>query len=239
MSSLFMVWLLPMLLLAGFWMLVFRRMKPGAGMMSIGRSQAKVVAEEGTGVTFADVAGVDEAKDELREIVDFLSTPEKFRKLGARIPKGVLLGRPAGHRQDAARARGRRRGARAVLLADGLGLRRDVRRRRRGARARSVSAGAAEGAVHRLHRRARRRRQGARRRQPGRARRARADAQSAARRDGRLRRAQGPHHHGRDQSARDARLGADAAGALRSSGARRRARQEGARGDPGRARARA
>ena len=95
-SSLFMVWLLPMLLLAGFWMLVFRRMKPGAGMMSIGRARARVVAEEGTGVTFADVAGVDEAKDELREIVDFLSSPEKFRKLGARIPKGVLLVGPPG-----------------------------------------------------------------------------------------------------------------------------------------------
>ncbi|HEX8953746.1 MAG TPA: ATP-dependent zinc metalloprotease FtsH [Polyangia bacterium] len=95
-SSLFMVWLLPMLLLAGFWMLVFRRMKPGAGMMSIGRARARVVAEEGTGVTFVDVAGVDEAKDELREIVDFLSSPEKFRKLGARIPKGVLLVGPPG-----------------------------------------------------------------------------------------------------------------------------------------------
>jgi cell division protease FtsH len=95
-SSLFMVWLLPMLLLAGFWMLVFRRMKPGAGMMSIGRARARVVAEEGTGVTFADVAGVDEAKDELREIVEFLSSPEKFRKLGARIPKGVLLVGPPG-----------------------------------------------------------------------------------------------------------------------------------------------
>jgi cell division protease FtsH len=95
-SSLFMVWLLPMLLLAGFWMLVFRRMKPGAGMMSIGRARARVVAEEGTGVTFSDVAGVDEAKEELREIVDFLSSPEKFRKLGARIPKGVLLVGPPG-----------------------------------------------------------------------------------------------------------------------------------------------
>jgi cell division protease FtsH len=95
-SSLFMAWLLPMLLLAGFWLLVFRRMKPGAGMMSIGRARARVVAEEGTGVTFSDVAGVDEAKEELREIVDFLSQPEKFRKLGARIPKGVLLVGPPG-----------------------------------------------------------------------------------------------------------------------------------------------
>jgi cell division protease FtsH len=95
-SSLFMVWLLPILLLGGFWLLVFRRMKPGAGMMSIGRARARVVAEEGTGVTFVDVAGVDEAKDELREIVDFLSSPEKFRRLGARIPKGVLLVGPPG-----------------------------------------------------------------------------------------------------------------------------------------------
>jgi cell division protease FtsH len=95
-GSLFMIWLLPMALLAGFWLLVFRRMKPGAGMMSIGRARARVVAEEGTGVTFTDVAGVDEAVDELREIVDFLSNPEKFRLLGARIPKGVLLVGPPG-----------------------------------------------------------------------------------------------------------------------------------------------
>ncbi|HZS38947.1 MAG TPA: ATP-dependent zinc metalloprotease FtsH [Polyangia bacterium] len=95
-SSLFMVWLLPMVLLGGFWLLVLRRMRPGAGVMSIGRSRAKLVAEEGTGVTFADVAGVDEAVDEVREIVDFLSSPEKFRAVGARIPKGVLLVGPPG-----------------------------------------------------------------------------------------------------------------------------------------------
>jgi cell division protease FtsH len=95
-SSLFMIWILPMLLLGGFWMLVFRRMKPGAGMMSIGRARAKVIAEEGTGVTFSDVAGVDEAVDELREIVDFLADPAKFRAIGARIPKGVLLVGPPG-----------------------------------------------------------------------------------------------------------------------------------------------
>jgi cell division protease FtsH len=95
-SSLFMVWLLPMILLGGFWLLVLRRMRPGAGVMSIGRSRAKLVAEEGTGVTFADVAGVDEAVDEVREIVDFLSSPEKFRAVGARIPKGVLLVGPPG-----------------------------------------------------------------------------------------------------------------------------------------------
>jgi cell division protease FtsH len=95
-SSLFFVWVLPMLILVGFWALIFRRMRPGAGMMSIGRARAKLVAEEGTGVTFGDVAGVDEAVEELREIVDFLSSPEKFRALGARIPKGVLLVGPPG-----------------------------------------------------------------------------------------------------------------------------------------------
>jgi cell division protease FtsH len=95
-GSLFFIWLLPMLLLGLFWIAVLRRMRPGAGVMSIGRSRARLVAEEGTGVTFRDVAGVDEAVDELREIVDFLSSPEKFRKLGARIPKGVLLVGPPG-----------------------------------------------------------------------------------------------------------------------------------------------
>jgi cell division protease FtsH len=95
-GSLFAIWILPMLLFGGFWWLVARRMRPGAGVMSIGRSRAKLVAEEGTGVTFRDVAGVDEAVDELREIVDFLSSPQKFRALGARIPKGVLLVGPPG-----------------------------------------------------------------------------------------------------------------------------------------------
>jgi len=95
-GSLFAIWILPMLLFGGFWWLVARRMRPGAGVMAIGRSRAKLMAEEGTGVTFADVAGVDEAVDELREIVDFLSSPQKFRALGARIPKGVLLVGPPG-----------------------------------------------------------------------------------------------------------------------------------------------
>ena len=96
MSSFLMAWMIPLLLLGGFWLFVLKRMKPGAGMMSIGRSRAKLLAEEGTGVSFKDVAGVDEAMDELREIVDFLSRPEKYRRLGARIPKGVLLGGPPG-----------------------------------------------------------------------------------------------------------------------------------------------
>ncbi len=90
---------LPWLIMVGgfllVWGLILRRMKPGAGVMAIGKSKAKLVAEE-TGVTFHDVAGVDEAVDELREIVDFLASPDRFRRLGGRIPKGVLLVGPPG-----------------------------------------------------------------------------------------------------------------------------------------------
>jgi cell division protease FtsH len=78
------------------WLLFARRMRPGAGVMAIGKNRARLVAEEGTGVTFADVAGADEAVEELREIVEFLATPERFRRLGGRIPKGVLLVGPPG-----------------------------------------------------------------------------------------------------------------------------------------------
>jgi cell division protease FtsH len=64
--------------------------------MAIGRSKAKVYVNQDTGVTFDDVAGVDEAKEELREIIDFLREPAKYRRLGGKIPKGVLLVGPPG-----------------------------------------------------------------------------------------------------------------------------------------------
>src|SRR5512140_108132 len=78
-----------------------RRMSGGMGggppgVMSFGKTKARIYMESNTGVTFKDVAGVDEAVDELREIVEFLKTPEKFRRLGGRIPKGVLLVGPPG-----------------------------------------------------------------------------------------------------------------------------------------------
>src|SRR6202008_1318136 len=66
------------------------------GLMTIGKSRAKIYVEKETKVTFADVAGVDEAKDELVEIVDFLKEPERYRRLGGRMPKGVLLIGPPG-----------------------------------------------------------------------------------------------------------------------------------------------
>ena len=89
----------PMLLLIGVWIFFMRQMQGGAGggkAFSFGRSKAKMVTEETTKVTFEDVAGVDEAKEELTEVVDFLSNPKKFTRLGGRIPKGVLLLGPPG-----------------------------------------------------------------------------------------------------------------------------------------------
>ncbi len=88
--------LLPLLLIIAFWVFMFRRMNPTQGVLTVGKSRARIVGEEGTGVTFDDVAGVDESKVELQEIVEFLKTPDKFAKLGAKIPKGVLLVGPPG-----------------------------------------------------------------------------------------------------------------------------------------------
>ncbi|MFN2268136.1 MAG: ATP-dependent zinc metalloprotease FtsH [Desulfonatronovibrio sp.] len=90
-TTIFISWF-PMLLLIGVWIFFMRQMQGGGGKaMSFGRSKAKMISQEDSKVTFADVAGVDEAKDELSEVVDFLSNPKKFTRLGGRIPKGVLL----------------------------------------------------------------------------------------------------------------------------------------------------
>ena len=94
-------WVVPALVFFGVWFLLVRRMANqggGAlgGFMNIGKSRAKVYVENKTGVSFADVAGVDEAKAELQEVVDFLRNPGKYGRLGARVPKGVLLVGPPG-----------------------------------------------------------------------------------------------------------------------------------------------
>jgi cell division protease FtsH len=95
--QLLLVWALPIGLLALLWFGVFRRMgSPGQAVMTFGKSRARLVADKDVGVTFDDVAGCVEAKTELREIVEFLRSPERFTALGAKIPKGVLLVGPPG-----------------------------------------------------------------------------------------------------------------------------------------------
>ena len=88
---------LPMLLLIGVWIFFMRQMQGGGGKaMSFGKSRARLMTDQAAKVTFDDVAGVEEAKEELNEIVEFLSEPKKFTRLGGRIPKGVLLTGPPG-----------------------------------------------------------------------------------------------------------------------------------------------
>jgi cell division protease FtsH len=90
-------WVIPILLLIGIWSFFLRRMGgTEGGVMSFARSRAKIYADDDVKVSFADVAGVDEAANELREIVEFLKNPKKYTSLGGRIPKGVLLVGPPG-----------------------------------------------------------------------------------------------------------------------------------------------
>jgi cell division protease FtsH len=84
-------WILPIGLFFLIWRYAMSKMGPGMGVMSFSKSKAKVFAENETKITFADVAGIDEAKQELQEVVEFLMSPGRFQKLGGRIPKGVLL----------------------------------------------------------------------------------------------------------------------------------------------------
>jgi cell division protease FtsH len=93
-------WVVPALVFVGIWVLVMRRFTEkqglGGGFMSIGKSKAKIYMEQEVKVRFDDVAGVDEARTELQEVVEFLKTPEKFGRLGGKIPKGILLVGPPG-----------------------------------------------------------------------------------------------------------------------------------------------
>jgi|CXWL01.1.fsa_nt_gi cell division protease FtsH len=90
-------WVLPALVFVGIWFFAMKRFGQGqSGFMTVGQSKAKIYAEKDTKVTFADVAGVDEAKEELREVIEFLKTPEKFTRIGGKIPKGILLVGPPG-----------------------------------------------------------------------------------------------------------------------------------------------
>lgn len=94
-QSLFFLWFIPMIIFL-IMMTRIRRGVPGAGLMSIGKSRANLYIDKDTGVTFHDVAGVDEAKEELKEVIDYLQNPQKYQRLGGKIPKGVLLVGPTG-----------------------------------------------------------------------------------------------------------------------------------------------
>ena len=90
------MWVLPLGVMLLIWRFAMKKMGPGQGVMSFGKSKAKLFAESETKITFEDVAGIDEAKEELLEVVEFLKMPDKFQRLGGRIPKGVLLVGPPG-----------------------------------------------------------------------------------------------------------------------------------------------
>jgi cell division protease FtsH len=89
-------WVVPALIFVGIWVWAMNKMGQGTGFMTLGKNKARIVAQTDLGITFDDVAGEDEAKQELLEILEFLQAPEKFTRLGAKIPKGVLLVGPPG-----------------------------------------------------------------------------------------------------------------------------------------------
>ena len=146
--------------MAAIWIFLMRRIGGGPTQaLSFGRSKAKIYDRKELKTTFADVAGVDEAKAELVEVVDFLKNPKKYQRLGGRIPKGVLLvGPPGTGKTLLARAVAGEAdvpffflsGSEFVEMFVGVG---------RLARARPLRAGQGEGALHRVHRRAGRHRQ--------------------------------------------------------------------------------
>ena len=227
---------LPYIVLIGIWIFLFRQIQAGgAKAFSFGKSKAKLLTGDtpeghvpgrvGLRRSQAGAAGDHRVPEGSAEV-------HQARWAAA---EGRAADRSSGNRQDAARAGRRRRGRTSVLLDVGLRLRRDVRRRRRVARARPLRAGQGTRAVHHLHRRDRRRRPASRRRTRRRARRARADAESAAGRDGRLRVQRGRHPDRRHQPSRRARPGAAAPGSLRPPDRGRRAGPARSRGDPARA----
>ena len=210
-GSIFVSWL-PVLVLVGVYIFFLRQMQSGTGRaMGFGKSQRAPADREARPRHLRGRRRHRRGQGRARGDRRLPEGPAEVPAPGRQDPQGLLAGRPAGHRQDAAGARHRRRGQRAVLHHLGLRLRRDVRRRRRQPRARHVRAGQEERALHRVHRRDRRRRPPSWRGPGRRQRRARADAEPAAGRDGRLRVQRRRHPDRRHQPSRRARSRAAAA----------------------------
>ena len=227
------VWVLPFGIIIALWWWMGRRAQGQmAGIMSIGRSRAKVYTTEQPKTTFADVAGYAGVKQEISEVVDFLQDAGQVQGDRRPHPQGRAAGRPSRHRQDADRPGRGRRGRRAVHVGHRLRLHGDVRGRRRQPGPRPVPDGPQAGAGHHLRRRDRLHRPQARRRPRRRPRRARADAQPDALGDGRLRDHRGHRDDGGHQPARHPRPGAAAPRSLRPPDRRAAARPRGAAGHP-------
>ena len=230
---------IPWLLIFGFiWFFVFRQLRncAGAGGMlgNFGRSRHKITSKEHTNVTFDDVAGIEEAKEEVMEIVEFLKNPKKFQRLGGRIPRGVLLvGEPGTGKTLLAKAIAGEADVPFFSISR-LRLRRDVRRRRRIAASATCSSRPRTTApciifLDEIDAVGRRRGSGFSLR---RARRARADAQRDPRRDGRLRHQRPGDRRRRDQPRGRARPRPHPPGPIRPADLRAAARREGPHGDP-------
>ena len=218
-------WLAATVLLGLFMWSMFRRTRDqfmGGGLL---RDSARVPARrydaDKSRVTFDDVAGLEGVKHDLQEIVEFLKNPEKFQRLGGRVPKGVLLMGPPGTGKTLLARAVAGEAERAVLFDQRLRVHPDVRRRRCQPRPRHVQDGQGKLAGDPVHRRDRRRRPAARRGSGRRTRRTRADAQPDPQRDGRLQPERIGDRDGRHQPARRARSGAAAPGPLRSAHHRR------------------
>ncbi len=230
--------LLPWALIIGAWFWISKRAK---GMLGAGGPLGGLIKNQSrkfdkatsVNVTFNDIAGLKAAKSDLQEIVQFLKEPERFQRLGGKVPRGVLLAGPPGTGKTLLARAVAGESGRPVLLHQRVGVHRDVRRPRGGARARSLQGGQEERAHDRVHRRDRRRRSLARHRSRRRQRRTRADAEPAALGDGRLRSDRSGGRHRGDQPAGRARPGAAPARSLRPAHPRRPARAAGAQGDPG------
>jgi hypothetical protein len=223
----FLFQLIPVILIVGAFIFIMNQSQGGGGrVMQFGKARAKLVTKDQPKTTFADVAGVEEAIEELQEVKEYLANPSKFQAMGAKIPRGVLLfGPPGSGKTLLARAVAGEAGVPFYSISGsdfvemfvGVGA----------ARCGTCSSRPSRTRRHRVHRRDRRRRAPPRRRPGRRPRRTRADAQPAAGGDGRVRPAHSGDPDGRDQPARHPGPGAAAARPFRPAHHRRPPRPRG------------